>query len=648
VTIVFTPLANDLITAITSNKLNLSTQAASLLTPINYNADIFDPTPRIITADYGFEGYIGVPGMPGTDAASQAAATSYNVAWQYVDPSLNAAQRAYVSGVDQNASYTGTGVDMLLEDTIPVVFSMPILPTTVNTTDFAVTLNDGSIVIPKAISLVPNLEYNERQTIVLDGEFGNRILPGLDGSRYPISVRIVNDGSPLELLTTQGPVSIVGATVASSNPYVAGNGPKIVAAKLNRFSELGEGAPIAIGSSSMSNSGSDLYGTDAQYRLRLYTNYGFSPDGIASLLASEYGKYFLLHARDDNDNLIPLTLSGLAYSIGSFGTITIVGLADVGNGGLVENAAYIEDHDNYYDIILKGELSAIERLADVQMPSSGTYKSVYNPGGPGNDPSGALTGSHPLGPFTVASSDQTISIINDLKASQLATYVETGGQVMRSPFSGQPIGKLLGAAVVDTLTGATIWCYQDPNSSIFYASFRAASANATDLSGGLSVTTAIDLVNTSFFAVGSHNVTVSGSFSREAGINSTLRFYAVLDSSGTIVDPIINGGTLNPSDGARYRAAALSSTNLVTTPGSSISTGNGSTVSFNFAADGGKFYAPVLSLDNGSDSWFAFGSANSDGIEHFTRFGANVFGCEDLKWGGDRDFDDLIFRYSVT
>jgi len=649
--ITFTPLAGNLIATITANKLSTSTKPASLFTPINYSADIYNSTPGIITANYGFDGYIGVPGIPNTDSESQAAALKFNVAWEYIDPSLNlnAGQRAYTSAADYENSESANGVAMLLDDTIPVVFSMPVLPTTVNTTDFAVTLNDGSVVTPVLVSMLPNLEYNERQTIVLDGDFGNRLQPGQPGSMYPISVTIVNDGTPLQLLSATGPVSIVGATVASSNPYVAGNGPKLVGAKLNRFSDLGEGAPAILGSTSIRNSGGDLYGADAQYRLRLYTSAGFSPDGIASLLPSDYSNYFILRARDERGNLIPLTLVGTPYTIGTFGTITVVGLADLTTVGTPENAAYIGDHDNYFDVILKGDLSAIERLADVRMPSSGSYKAVYNPGGPGNNPTGSLDNSTPPpGPFTVASSDHTIAITNDLNGSLVATYVETGAAVMRDPYSGQPIGTSLGAAVIDTVTGATIWCYQDPNNAIFYASFAAASAVATNLAGGLQTTTAINLLNTTSIAAGTNTATLSGSISREASLNSTLRFYTVLDSAGTVVDPLISGGTLRPSDGARYRAAALSSTNLVSTTGSSIDTSNGATVAFSFSADGGKLYAPVLSLDNGSDSWFAFGSANSDGLEHLTSFGANVFGCEDLKGGGDLDFDDLIVRFSVA
>ena len=73
-TLTFTPLAASLIATVNTNKLSTSTKVASLFTPINYNADIFDATPRMITANYGFDGYIGVPGMPGTDSNSKAAA----------------------------------------------------------------------------------------------------------------------------------------------------------------------------------------------------------------------------------------------------------------------------------------------------------------------------------------------------------------------------------------------------------------------------------------------------------------------------------------------------------------------------------------------------------------------------------------------
>ena len=52
-------------------------------------------------------------------------------------------------------------------------------------------------------------------------------------------------------------------------------------------------------------------------------------------------------------------------------------------------------------------------------------------------------------------------------------------------------------------------------------------------------------------------------------------------------------------------------------------------------------------LSNG-ETWFAFGSANSDGISHFKSFGTNSFGLEDLNGGGDKDYDDFIVKFDFN
>jgi hypothetical protein len=465
---VFTPLAQHLVQFVNASRTDTSGTAASALTPINYNADIFADTPSIMTANYGFDGYMGVPGLNGTSELYRQIAAAFNVAWETVNPGLNAPQRSYTSAISTDNIDAAYGVDLLLADTIPVVFSNPVLPTTVNPTDFLVTLNDGSQVTPQTAAFLPNLEFNERQTIVISGEFGNRLQPGDPAARYPVSVAIVDDGSPLQLLTATGPVSAVGLSQTSSNPYVTGNGPRLVAAKLNYMSNLGEGGPVGIGATSENNSGSDLYGSQAQYRLRLYTSAGFSPDGIASLLPSEFSRYFILQATADDGSTIDITQANTPVQIGSFGTITVLGLADLASAGTAENAAYVEDHDNYYDVVLSGDQAAIARLTSVRMPSSGGYSPVYNPGGPGNDPN--APGAAP-GPFTVPSTDQTIAITNDLAGNRVVTFVEVDGAVDTDPATGQPIGTLLGTAVEETLTGQRINAYRDPHGRVFYASF---------------------------------------------------------------------------------------------------------------------------------------------------------------------------------
>jgi hypothetical protein len=464
----FTPLADPLVQFVNASRADMSGTAASLLTPINYNADIFASTPALITANYGFEGYIGVPGLDGTTEQYRKLAAQFNIAWDQIDPSLGASQRAYYSAVSTSEASSIYGVDLYLADTIPLVFTNPILPNTMSPGDFLVTLSDGSQVTPQAASFLPNLEFNERQCVVLDGQFGNRIQPGQPGALYPVSVTVVDDGTPLRMLTNSGLVSAVGLSQSSSNPYVTGNGPRLVAAKLNYFSNLGEGGPIGLGTASQDNSGSDLYGSQAQYRLRLYTSAGFSPDGIASLLPSEFSRYFTLQADAGNGSTVAITQAGTPYAIGNFGTITVVGLADLATAGTTENAAYVEDHDNYYDVILSGDPAAIARLSTVSWPSSGSYSPVYNPGGPGSDP--GAPGAAP-GPFTVPSTDGSVAIVNDLSGHQVATYVQVDNPVQTDPVTGQPIGTLVGTAIEDIVTGQRINLYVDPQGQRFYASF---------------------------------------------------------------------------------------------------------------------------------------------------------------------------------
>lgn len=641
-TLVTTPLAKPLLQFVNASRADISGTAASLLTPINFNADLFADRPALLSGNYGFEGYIGIPGMNGTDASSQQIAAAYNVAWNSVDASLNASQRALTSAASTDNAARVYGVDLLQADTMPLVFSYPLLPTQLNATDFLVTLSDGSRVTPQVAAFLPNLEFNERQTVVIAGEFGNRLQPGQPGALYPVSVTVVNDGSPLELLTAEGPVSAVGLSVASANPYVEGNGPTLLAAKLNRLNNLGEGGPIGVSLASQNNSGLDLYGTAAQYRLRLYTSAGFSPDGISSLLPSEFSRYFLLEATSADGSIITIDATDAPVQIGEFGSITVLGLADLAPAGTPENAAYVEDHDNYYDIILAGDAAAIARLSRVRMPSFGAYQAVYNPGGPGNDP--GAEGAAP-GPFTGASGDQSIPITQDLDNRLLATFVEVDGPVLRNPFDARPIGRLLGVAIEDTVTGQGIDAYEDSQGRRFYASFAAAPARATDLPSGLADTRPIDLLDTRGWAAESM-LTVSGSVSRSAAYASTLQFYAVLDASGTVRDPV-SGQLLQPSDPG-YRQVALNAANLLSTTGSSLSAANGTVTPFSFSVSGGQLFAPVLTVQNTGLQVFSFAAANPGGVSQFNGFGPNAYGIEDRAGGGDRDYDDLILRFVIN
>ncbi len=588
---------------------------------------------------------MGISGMNGTDAASQQIAFDNNVAWNNLGDLTSATQRAYTSAISTDTVQRIYGVDLEKNDNIPIVFTWPLIPTTANPSDFQVILNTGAIVTPAIASFLPNSEYNERQTVVITGEFGNRLTPGLEGAIYPISVATVLDSTPLEMLGASGPVSAVGLTIDSLNPYVEGNGPKLVAAKLTRMSNLGEGAPIWL-ATNQNNSGSDLYGNQAQFRLRVYTSAGFSPDGIASLLPTEFSRYFRLQAQDQNGQTINLTQTGIDYEISGFGVVRVVGLADLAAAQDTYDLTYIEDHDNYYDIILAGDEAAIGQIKRVEMPSAGNYSPVYNPGGPGNDPENG-----PPGPFTVPSSPHSINVQNTLQQSSQVSYVEVDGSVMRNPFSSTPIGQNLGLAVKDLATGHEIYKYVDPDGKNFYGSFPAVTDTATDLTSPMLNPTPIDLIDARPFTSGA-TVTVSGSYSREAAFESSMGFYRLLDTNGSVLDPL-TGTTISPGE-AGYLDAALSATNRLQTSGSTLTVGNLATQSFTFTILGGELYAPFLRVNtpdpNGLTQivYFAFGAANQDSLSHGTKWGPNVIGFEDLLGGGDFDFDDVILRFTLS
>ncbi|HEX2623430.1 MAG TPA: hypothetical protein VHL11_24885, partial [Phototrophicaceae bacterium] len=293
-------------------------------------------------------------------------------------------------------------------DGLPVVFSFPVLPSTVNHTDFKVTLNTGETLTPDSAGIFPNFEFNERHVVVIFGDFGNRLLPGEDGARYATRVEVVEDSTPLMLLGSNGLVSAVGLSKDSdSTPYVSG--PYLVGAKLNRLSTEGEGGPQFL-SANLPNDGKALYGDAAKYRLRVFTSGGFSPDGVRGVLPTEFQRFFRLHIDGADGQTMLITQTGVDYEVAG-GVIRVLGLADL---GLPESQApyddcYVEDHDNYIDIILSGDEAAMRHITDVEIPVGGDYDPFYNPGGPGNNPTPNIRYTAPgpadLEPVTMALDD---------------------------------------------------------------------------------------------------------------------------------------------------------------------------------------------------------------------------------------------------
>ena len=362
------------------------------------SADIWSPRPQMLAAGLGFVNIIGVPGADSDDVtAAQQAVQAVGGAW---NTGLTCAsgdappRRALTSAASPEQIYTVNAVSPRYAAGLPVEFSWPVLPSTVNASDFRVTLNDGTVVVPESASVNPNFEYNERSTVVLFGHFGNA-LPGSDpGARYVVKVEVVDDVTPMRLVGPRSRlVSAVGMSATkSTSPYddqpadpTKWTGPRLAGGTVTRMSTRGEGAPPGL-RSTLPNDGRALYGARARFRVRVLTTGGFSPDGITALTPTAYRRHFQVIAVTRSGRRIPLVTPGRTYRIDGH-PLRVVGLADLGRKQRTYDRCYQEDHDNQIDIILDGSVEAARRVQWVRVPATGRgYRPLYNPGGPGIAP----------------------------------------------------------------------------------------------------------------------------------------------------------------------------------------------------------------------------------------------------------------------
>jgi hypothetical protein len=380
-------------------------------------ADYYTTTPQILAAGFGFEGIIGVPGLLSEsqiNLAVQAGAgiVSANLNRNPAVPIRNITSATSLVGV--TAAGFGNVVDPFL-DAMPIEFSHPLLPSTVDPTDIQITLNTGEKVQPLYAALNPNYDFNERQTLVVFGYFGNRLVPGTNGAIYPVKVDVIADQTPLTVVTANGLQSAVGLSQISSNPFVSG--PQLVGAKLSKLSLAGDYAPSGL-DGNLPNHGYAYYGNSLDqslYRLRLFTSGGFSPDGVSGFEPGDFEKYFILRGIDSKGNAFTITQDQTTY-ITSDGVIQVLGIAELG-AGLGSGIYYLEDHDNQFDVILSGDVAAIAKITSVEIPDYKTtnYSPIFNPGGSGDSPSWVVT-------YTKPAAAQVFPILNSLNDPMVVSY----------------------------------------------------------------------------------------------------------------------------------------------------------------------------------------------------------------------------------
>jgi hypothetical protein len=363
----------------------------TLLRDVLVNADMWDIKPEIMSAGYGFQGIEGVGNITELNPTRDAVIAAGG-AWETIT-TPNPPPAAYTTAASPAGVAFGFGYPTYLADAMPVCFSWPVQPSTVSPKNFALKLNTGAVVTPYVASITPNNEYNERACVVIFGTFGNRIAPGYPGGIYPVRVTIVPGDAPLKLVGPNGPVSAVGLSKESTNPYVHDGGPTMNAAKISVMSTAGEGAPKPFDGGSP-NDCDALYGSGIQYRLRTFSTGGTSPDGVAAILPNQFSKFFQIQVTDKQGNVHWITQAGVPYTFAQ-GTIEVIGLADLGKAGTPLNDAYVTDRDNQIDICLEGDRAAMRLITAVNIPASGAYSRLYNPGGPGNDPTPGVTYTQP-------------------------------------------------------------------------------------------------------------------------------------------------------------------------------------------------------------------------------------------------------------
>ena len=374
-------------------------------------ADYWSDKPMILSAGMGFDNIIGVNEISEYEA-KKSMSTWYG--------SVSCTNGEEPGDSDKTSMVLRSNIESFskgfadYDDGLPVVFSWPVATETVDVTDFEFTLNTGDKVFANSVTMIPNWELNERNVVVLFGDFGNRGLSTEVDAIFPVKLEIVKDDTELLLIgPNNSEFNAVGLTwETDQSPY--DEGPKLVGAKLNTIEHevKGEGG-VGILSNRIGfpNDELSLY-DEGDFKIRVLTTGGFSPDGLTSLRPNMYQDFFRIHVSGEQGETVLLEKVGVDYKVKG-GNLRVVGLSDLGvkedmDSGVYYDDCYSEDRDNYIDIVLVGDRIAAENITYVEIPSlEGGYKAFYNPGGPGPEPFDGVRYTAP-GPYDLE------PVINDL------------------------------------------------------------------------------------------------------------------------------------------------------------------------------------------------------------------------------------------
>ena len=139
-----------------------------------------------------------------------------------------------------------------------------------------------------------------------------------------------------------------------TTPY--DSGPRLVGAKVNSTgtTAVGEGGAEIVEQQGgyLPNDEFSLYAGSGEFRLRVLTTGGFSPDGVTGLRRDDFERFFRLRARGDDGQTVLIDTGGVDYHVAG-GTLRVIGLSDLGRvadpePGTFYDDCYEEDRDTLH------------------------------------------------------------------------------------------------------------------------------------------------------------------------------------------------------------------------------------------------------------------------------------------------------------
>jgi Domain of unknown function (DUF4114)/FG-GAP repeat len=142
---------------------------------------------------------------------------------------------------------------------------------------------------------------------------------------------------------------------------------------------------------------------------------------------------------------------------------------------------------------------------------------------------------------------------------------------------------------------------------------------------------------------------------REASFNNFVGFYKLADENGGIDTNGDGKGDILTGQ-AGYAQAAIRQR----VAGIDLLVNNQGTASYTGTFEPGSIFAPFIIINGRPDAildsnpnndpavYFSFLGANTDKVDHIRLLGNNTFGFEDLAGGGDKDFNDIIVKASLS